>query len=592
MSYTITLTEPAHEMPEGSDTYSLILTLTVDDTASNESYNFSEKSINILDAGEFELEYDLDDPLLVPGTITISLHDGVGYLHSLLFENALIEPSFKVEIKINGTNEFVGYSIVDSIDSNAIHELNSVYEIIFTALPRTDVLNRTRVYDENGLHRDPLNYTEYSARAISNATHSSGTVTVTHASASEFVTGMNVKIDSVAGMTDLNGYWEVTNVSSTQFTIELDTDQTYSSGGNVTALDFQAGNGLQDFVDVLDDCFQLINASISISGGEIDVDHNWVFSEQPQTTPKKLNVTNATHAAGVVTVTHDSTSIYDAGSEVIIEDVVGMTDLNGQFTVVTEISNTQFTVSLTTAQSYTSGGTVWRLNSTDFDSGDLHVRIGTLFFQNHIPNQVSNLAKISSVADVLKKVAFDAFAFAGVIHEEKAFFKKLFYFNDSNKFTLTNVLSRKYKYKYGIVKYVKVHPLFSDTKKWEAGTHTNKEEESILIDDAYWTTWQDGIISNSVYFPTGNNIWKIKDTDYDNSYDGWYDINEVVANLWFNNRGNVLNNRIEVFEVRGVDFDFLKSMQYDGGNYQIIKLARNFSTYTSTIEAIYLGASS
>ncbi len=72
----------------------------------------------------------------------------------------------------------------------------------------------------------------------------------------------------------------------------------------------------------------------------------------------KINpaITNATHSGGIVTVTTTGMSDMDAGDYVIIENVQGMTDLNDQL-LVTEVQDpTLFKVSLTTAQSYSSGG--------------------------------------------------------------------------------------------------------------------------------------------------------------------------------------------------------------------------------------------
>jgi hypothetical protein len=66
-------------------------------------------------------------------------------------------------------------------------------------------------------------------------------------------------------------------------------------------------------------------------------------------------ITGATHAAGVVTVTSTAHG-FSAGAMVLHASVVGMTDLNGHFVVQSVTTNT-YTVTLTTAQTYTSGGT-------------------------------------------------------------------------------------------------------------------------------------------------------------------------------------------------------------------------------------------
>lgn len=73
-----------------------------------------------------------------------------------------------------------------------------------------------------------------------------------------------------------------------------------------------------------------------------------------------VNISNAVHAAGVVTITTSIVHGMDAALDnaVYIDSIVGMTDLNGKIWTVQSIpSTTTYTVALTTAQSYTSGGT-------------------------------------------------------------------------------------------------------------------------------------------------------------------------------------------------------------------------------------------
>ena len=67
------------------------------------------------------------------------------------------------------------------------------------------------------------------------------------------------------------------------------------------------------------------------------------------------SITAASHAAGTVTVTASGHG-YVEGDFVDISGVVGMTDLNGIFGV-SGVAGNDFDVTLTTAQSYTSGGT-------------------------------------------------------------------------------------------------------------------------------------------------------------------------------------------------------------------------------------------
>ncbi|OGU58308.1 MAG: hypothetical protein A2V66_03715 [Ignavibacteria bacterium RBG_13_36_8] len=73
----------------------------------------------------------------------------------------------------------------------------------------------------------------------------------------------------------------------------------------------------------------------------------------------EITITGAVHDTGVVTVTAAANGL-SVGDRILIGDVVGMTDLNTHFVVATVPGVDSFTVALTTAQTYTSGGTARR----------------------------------------------------------------------------------------------------------------------------------------------------------------------------------------------------------------------------------------
>jgi hypothetical protein len=72
------------------------------------------------------------------------------------------------------------------------------------------------------------------------------------------------------------------------------------------------------------------------------------------------SISDANHSGGVVTIDFGSAHGFVAGDRIIIEGVVGMTSLNTYHTVATAPDADTITVALTTAQSYTSGGTAIR----------------------------------------------------------------------------------------------------------------------------------------------------------------------------------------------------------------------------------------
>lgn len=85
------------------------------------------------------------------------------------------------------------------------------------------------------------------------------------------------------------------------------------------------------------------------------VDDTWALTNLDAAPLNAGTVTNAVHSAGVVTVTVSANHLLRTGEYVTISGVVGMTDLNAEWKV-TRLSATTFSVVLTTAQTYTSGG--------------------------------------------------------------------------------------------------------------------------------------------------------------------------------------------------------------------------------------------
>ncbi len=110
------------------------------------------------------------------------------------------------------------------------------------------------------------------------------------------------------------------------------------------------------------------------------VDDTWALSGMETAPPNNGTITAATHASGVVTLTADTTRGLRAGERVTHAAVAGMTDLNGTLTVASVVDTTHYTVSLTTAQTYTSGGTWARVaphNTTGMTKRIYRVLSGT-----------------------------------------------------------------------------------------------------------------------------------------------------------------------------------------------------------------------
>jgi len=87
------------------------------------------------------------------------------------------------------------------------------------------------------------------------------------------------------------------------------------------------------------------------------VDDTWQLTALEASPPNSGTVAAATHSAGVVTVELDTTNGLRANEEITFASVGGMTDLNGTWTIASVVDGTDITIALTTAQTYTTGGT-------------------------------------------------------------------------------------------------------------------------------------------------------------------------------------------------------------------------------------------
>ncbi len=117
----------------------------------------------------------------------------------------------------------------------------------------------------------------------------------------------------------------------------------------------------------------------------------------------------------------------------------------------------------------------------DISFTDLQTRTTPLFFDNSYG--------ISNLGDVLRKISIDWCAFTGMISDNKAFFKRLFYYDENNLQTV-KVENRIKNYKYGLIDYVKLNCVFNldgltfddPANPYEQGVFTELEGRYLLRD--------------------------------------------------------------------------------------------------------------
>jgi hypothetical protein len=164
--YTTTITFPEETLSSG-DTWQLVLTFSTALSDSNVAVNSDDTGVKIviLNHGKCIWDYDFENRFLVPGSTQIKLADTEDYIHDLIFLYTAVSEAtdrqFKVDILLNGSNEFNGYALEDSIS----YEMDTkVFE--FTAAPKMDILKNTPIYDEDDNPENPIGYADLNAEIL------------------------------------------------------------------------------------------------------------------------------------------------------------------------------------------------------------------------------------------------------------------------------------------------------------------------------------------------------------------------------------------------------------------------------------------
>lgn len=227
------------------------------------------------------------------------------------------------------------------------------------------------------------------------------------------------------------------------------------------------------------------------------------------------------------------------------------------------------------------------VGATEYDFDELE-----MFTENFVVGDLLNQQGppgIQSAKDLLKAFARDFCCFAGVLNNDKAFFHKLFYYDSSDLQTLGLVLEYEFGWEFGLVDYVRAKTIQSDVVHYDAGTYSYDDNRKIDIENVvpFFYTAFSGSGSNVRSISGSNTIIEANDTDVSAAYK---DNGQLIADFYYQFRGNIDNIRIDRFKVVGIGYSYTSSFNHFGNKYQIIELRKNYVQGTSEIKAIYLGA--
>lgn len=161
MSYTIIITTPVETVNDTPETCQIEMTITVNSTGSNTSWDSLTHGIRIVKWGELTQEYDIEEALMVPSEYQGVLGDSNGELFTLLYETPDVDVKFYVKVKINGSQDFDGYVIEDGLEYD-----KGLKQLTINVMPKMDILNNTSVMDENGNMLNPYGFPSYNVQFL------------------------------------------------------------------------------------------------------------------------------------------------------------------------------------------------------------------------------------------------------------------------------------------------------------------------------------------------------------------------------------------------------------------------------------------
>ncbi len=279
------------------------------------------------------------------------------------------------------------------------------------------------------------------------------------------------------------------------------------------------GYGINDIIhitQILEDIYQLVNPSISFSGGSLVVSQDWLFK--------------------------------------------GFTSDPPDYDPIIPIEDIPFT-------------------------GVRHA-VKALFFDESYGYQ--------SVGDLLKKFAADFGCYTGMEHEDKAFFKKIFSYTESDVYDLDNESYYKYEQriifnKIEYVVYTLRFPYTPSTFDFPAGVLTANEDKILRRNCTTWIAMSSVIPEPGSYLVYHHNGVKdyamthVKDLQVGSTYQY---LGFVLAQMWLNIRGQMKNCMADEIETPGLRHSITKNPRFKGKVYHVTRLVKHYYDGYTSIEGI------
>jgi len=138
------ITFPTHVLNSDGDDLELVISFEIDGQASDDNIDAADLSLIVLDYGEPSVEFNFDDPVIMPSQIEITISDIEMELFDYFFLNEDAAKNALVEINLNSSLDFSGNVIEDSIEFDYSNRV-----VTFSVSPPTDKIKDQPIWNND-----------------------------------------------------------------------------------------------------------------------------------------------------------------------------------------------------------------------------------------------------------------------------------------------------------------------------------------------------------------------------------------------------------------------------------------------------------
>ncbi len=587
MSYTTTITFSEEKLNNEPDLIQVILIFTHDLAGSNRSWNAEDYGLRITNYGELEIKYELEDAFMAPGIYELAIGDSNGILDNLFFGTDAIalatDKRATITLKINGVIKYQGTILEDSIIfDEALYNFNLKFS------PQTEILNNTMVFNDAGSHTFYIasftDLPQLNSVYSNNSSHFQVLRTMQVGSTGRFVT------NRISGTNEPLSADYLTKVSGNGDSSYPYNRWWYGNGFNQFDLESTSKYAITEILELV---FQVLNSSISYSGGDIQIIHDWEMKASRDSDECYLN--------NII-----FEEIYQSANELFFDDTFGVKNL----------------------------GDVLRKLAIDWGSFTGLISYNKAFFKKLFHYNSSNLQDVivdnrqkGYKYELIRYIKIDTgisspnepYQFGDYTDSQNQTIERktipgFFVVSGSSGTNIQAVISRSDTFTFDHNSVISSPPSENDIYSNNGsefkviGTTFGYGDTERRITAIRVTGANDPDASGTLTKVSGDgdatytyasygdadgtySIFQIRDpylylSGYENEFK---DSGDLLGAFWYYWRGNLQSCRVDKLTLRGINYDFLKDFNYNGSKYQPIGMKFNFAENRTECNAIYLG---